>query len=95
MALTKTITAGRVSEPYNGAWDIPIKLTIFDDSVEVHSRTFTVQHRTGQDPINRVIALKSVIDEEIAKYIRESNVGTSPGLSTALSWLDSNVTIPE
>ena len=87
------ITAGDVTEDYNGAWKVPITLTILDDAIEVHSKTWVVPYRTGQDAESKVKALKSLMDAEIDKYNREANIEESAALANALSWLNSNVVI--
>jgi len=93
MALTKTIVPGEVSEDYNGAWKVPITLTILDDSAPVRTKTYAVQYRTGQDAENKVKALKVQMDAEIAEYAREANIEDSAALSNAISWLETNVVI--
>ncbi len=94
MALTKTITAGKVTEDrYGDVWKVPITLTIFDDSVQVHSKSWSISHKTGQGTEPKIKALKVSMDAEIAKYKREKVIENSNALPSALSWLDTNVEV--
>ena len=93
MALTKTITAGNVTESYNGCWSIPITLTIFNDGAEVHSASWSVFYRSGQDPEIKVKTLSFVIQAEINKYLRERGIENNAKLLTVLAWLQTNTII--
>lgn len=96
MALDFTITSGDVTEYSADSWRIPILLEIFDDGAPatiLHSRTWPVEYRSGQDAEQKTKNLLPLIQAEVDLYKRENNIETSVALSNALTYLNNNTTI--
>ena len=76
-----------------GYWNVTLKLTIFDGSEEVFSRTFTKPYQQGEDISYVLSKYQNEMQSAIDKFKSEQNAFNSAVLDSAVDQLQSQLTI--
>jgi len=90
MALQITVTKKLVSGS-DKLWYIALNLVAIDNSTVVLDRDFMVKYRTGQDPEERVKAVRDDMQSVIDAYKSQQQILGATQLDSAVVWLNGNL----
>ncbi len=76
-----------------GYWNVTLKLTIFDGTEEVFSRTFTKPYQQGEDISYVLSKYQNEMQSAIDKFKSEQSAFNSAVLDNAVAQLQSQLTI--
>jgi len=93
MALSIQVTKGAVRLKEQATYYITVNLIGTDNSIEVINQSFECNYSPGQDPEVEVKALRSRMQKVIDTYVSEQTIYNHSKFTTAVTWLNSNLTV--
>jgi hypothetical protein len=93
MTLAITVTKKSVSKNMDKLWNISMNMTLFDETVEVINKDYSIRYISGDDIVEKTNQLKIQMQADINKYKAEQAIFMNAQLDTAVSTVQAGLVV--